>query len=158
MRAQCFCTTCLVAWLRVGAQAQAVIKLGECFYQCVKSFRQQLSKYSSQNIQHVRVLQRMEISFLGRNIWQCTSFHGTFRKKWFNYENVASGRDIDNEPLPTSLHCPNASFLLLCFASVTHQFAAKGKVQQPLLVSSALHMALGLADPDFSRGRADRER
>ena len=69
-----------------------------------------------------------------RGNWN-SSLHGTypaystFRKKWFNHDDLP--QDTTEPLLPTSLHCPNASSLVLRFGYTPHAH----KSQRPLLVS-----------------------
>jgi len=93
-------------------------------------------------------------SFLAR---QHNLNHSTarFAKKWFNYENVASGRKI--EPfLPTSLHCPNASFSS-CASLRSHiSLQQRGGAAAVACFEPAPHGS-GIGRPRFFRGKKQIE-
>jgi hypothetical protein len=99
---------------------------------------------SSKNLQYARVAINGNSSLYGR--YQSTV---TFRKKWFNYNDLP--QDIKQNPFPTSLHCPNASFS--CASLRLHTQVAKGGAAT-VACFEALHMARGLECQIFA---ADQE-
>lgn len=156
MSAQCFCTTCLVAWLRVGAEAQAVVKLGECFNQCVEVYSASNCRvFFQEQSPTIHEPQRMEILPRTKH-GNVHHFTARFAKSGSNYENVASGRNIERT-LTNLLALPQRLLFLLRFASVTHQFAAKGGAAAVACFERAPHGS-GIGRPRLPRGRADRER